>query len=281
MLGEIRLAQGDVTGAAAYFQQSLHVAKEYDIAGDAGLAIFGLAEVDFRTGLELAGLEVTRRRARGNPENLAQILQMYAQLLMAGGDYPAARACLDECLALWRALHIRWRTGGGAAQALLELGELALLQGDLASALTYCEEGLELYQQIGASGSVAQLHLLTGCALLARGDLDGAQAYMRRSLDIYTELGQPIWISMVFAALGRLAEAGGQTERAARLFGAASVPRALRMLAPADYLPYKRDIANAHDRYVGTKYAADWAEGERMSLEQAVEYAMHGLQATP
>jgi tetratricopeptide (TPR) repeat protein len=234
-----------------------------------------LAGVDLREALGLARQELARLRARGNIEDLTSVLHAYAEMLIAAGDYAEAKPCLDECLASWRQLNVDWRVGEGAALALLDLGLLALLQGNLADVQIYCAQSMELSRQAGDLAYVGWLHLLIGRALRQQGNLVSAWHNCRRSLDLYTELGAIRWISWTLVELGQLVEARGQLARVARIMGAASVTRDPFLgFMPTERLLYERGMAAARERYAGTEYAAAWAEGEHMTLEQAVAYAL-------
>ena len=76
--------------------------------------------------------------------------------------------------------------------------------------------------------------------------------------------------------LGALAGARGQPARAARLFGAAAALR--RRAGVARYAPeepaYARDVAAARAQVDAAAFAAAWAEGEALPLEQAVAAAL-------
>ena len=84
---------------------------------------------------------------------------------------------------------------------------------------------------------------------------------------------EPPW---TLEALGLVAAALGESERAARLWGAASAWReAINEPLP---LTYQRDYAASIDQArtkLGEKvYESAWSEGRAMSSEQAIEYAL-------
>ena len=70
----------------------------------------------------------------------------------------------------------------------------------------------------------------------------------------------------------------GDAGRAARLFGAAhalreSVGIPLRPIARPEY---ERDVAAVRTRLDEASWQAAWAEGQAMTLEQAIAYALEG-----
>ena len=73
--------------------------------------------------------------------------------------------------------------------------------------------------------------------------------------------------------------ARGQPERAARLFGAAEAAlEGLAMtLPPHNRTDYDRNVAAAQALTDQVTFAAAWAEGRMLSLEQAAAYALDEL----
>ena len=76
--------------------------------------------------------------------------------------------------------------------------------------------------------------------------------------------------------LAAAAEAHGQTERAARLFGAAEAWREVAgtPLSPVQRAGYEREVAAVRAQLDAARFAAAWAQGRAMSLEQAIAYAV-------
>jgi predicted ATPase len=283
-LGMALLMQGDGAGAATFFRRDLAFARENKLGDHIFLALNLLDLVDHRAALAQCEREVTQQRELANPEDLGQVLQVYAQSLLIECDYARARAVLDECLTLWRDLGVQYRFGRGTAQVLLDLGQVAALQGDVTAARTFCEQSLDLYRHIGDLHHTARLHLLLGHVLLRQGDPSGAAAAITRGLNLYRELGQPGGLAQALLALGALAEARGRALAAARLCAAAAaVPSRMLLsimplsLTPADFAVYERAVAAARSRFNDPSSAAAWEEGAEMSLDQAVDYAYKQL----
>ena len=82
--------------------------------------------------------------------------------------------------------------------------------------------------------------------------------------------------------LGGVAAARQQPERAARLFGAAIEDNTLiSVMEPAEQADTERCIAAARAQLDETVFAVAWAEGQAMTLEQAIAYALEGSQIDP
>src|SRR5262249_42674166 len=86
------------------------------------------------------------------------------------GEYPAARRCHEESLAIRRAC----RDQRGIAACLLNLGSTADCQGDTAAAQAFLEESLEVSRACGDVEGVALA--LGNLATLADGQGDYARA---------------------------------------------------------------------------------------------------------
>ena len=114
---------------------------------------------------------------------------------------------------------------------------------------------------------------------LAQGDLATATADFTESLRIFQEMGDPaiIWS---LAGLGSVAALGGQPERAAHLWGAVEALRRDQWQAryAASRATYERAVAAARAQVGADAFAAAWAAGRTMTLEQALAYA---LEQTP
>jgi tetratricopeptide (TPR) repeat protein len=273
LLGDVRLRQGDRAGAIRLYRQALQPVQEQEVS-DVTMLLDELAQADRRDALALCEQAVARWRTKDDAESLAAILQEYAQLLTRQGDYAQAEACLNECLALWRVLDVQGSIRGGIAPVLLNLGLVACLQGDYARAHGLCDQSLELYRQTGQPGPIAYLYLLVGYTMLAQGDLAGAQVAFTRALNLYHELGRRDNLAQTMAVMGALARARGQHERAAQLYSAAAAALPPPPNIDVDLVIYEREMAVAQSRYCTTESAHFWAEGTRMTLDQAIVYAL-------
>jgi hypothetical protein len=118
----------------------------------------------------------------------------------------------------------------------------------------------------------------------AQGDYEGARALYRESLGILRPAGEQRGIARVLEGLAGLAAAEDQAERAARLFGAAEALRAAigAPLPPGDRVRCHRGLALTRAALGEEAFAAAWAAGRAMSLNQATAYALEdGSDDTP
>ena len=96
------------------------------------------------------------------------------------------------------------------------------------------------------------------------------------SLLLRRKLGHQLALAQSLEDLATLAGREQQWERAVRLLGAAEAfCETLGARPPVAVIPeYERTVAEARAAMDGAAFAAAWAEGRAMSLEQAVEHAV-------
>jgi hypothetical protein len=187
-----------------------------------------------------------------------------------------ARSLAEESTALFRQFGDRV----GLAAALTVLGGLAHDQGDYARAEPVCQESLALHRELGYKrGQVSPL-LILGWVAYHRRDNALAASRFAEGLGFARELGMKREIAAALAALA--SASGGEdghspaTVRTARLLGAAEALRetigALPNAAPR--LEFHRTLAATRSQLDEAAFAAAWAEGRAMTLEQAIAYAL-------
>jgi non-specific serine/threonine protein kinase len=213
--------------------------------------------------------ERSRLRARGL--NAASNLAYYA------GDYVEAEALQQESLAIRRELDNR----RGAAQSL---DTLALLENDAASATSLLEESLVTKRELGDEWGIADTIHSLGEIATDTGHFSAARGRFEESLLRWQTLGDAWSIATVLESMASLAQALGQPERALKLAGAAAGQRAslgASASSPARRLKLQQAVEAAR-LSLGARASAAWAEGEAMSLEEAVLYAQSkGVETTP
>lgn len=279
-LGIVHVQLGARDVAAVHFMDCLRIGRELDN----GEAVFqgqsGLAWLDAEEAVCIGAIELTHWRTHKSDKITVCLLQAHTQALILVGDYVQAEQALNECLAIWHQLGVRSIAGLGSAQALLDLGQVAWLQGDLALAQSWFEQSLDEFNLVGDIERIARLHTFIGYTKLEQGEVQFVDRDFRFGLDLYRKLQQPAGIALSMVAFAALAEAKNQPERAARLCGAASVPYdrvALSMLWPSTTVIFDREIEAKRHQYAKSEWKAAWVEGEHMSQAQAIGYALSGL----
>ena len=247
----------------------------------AGHLAFHRGDVD--RALALYEAAVALAREQGDRRLLAAALSGLGQALGAAGGPPGrAAALLGESLALRRELGDE----RGAVGALYALGMLAHFQGEPARAVALVEEGLALARRLGLGAEHFAFGLIRlGFLAYLQGQPDRAEGLARQALALRrdraqavgTPTGLPTGLPVCLALLAGVASAQGRAGRAARLFGAAergaeSLHQQVVLRQYGD--DYDRAVATARARLGEDAFAAAWAAGRAMALEDAVAYAL-------
>ena len=182
-------------------------------------ALIGAANINTSLGryaLSLQQIEeaVAIRREIAEPLLLANALFNYGGELIRQGQFIAARAALEEALALELA------HGGTGIGIYGNLATAHFYLGEVETAEPYYAKDLELYRKGNQREWESEALCYLGRIALARADHSTAQQHFVHSLTLCCELAyQPGQLFAVFG-FAALADALGQHERAAWLFGA-------------------------------------------------------------
>jgi non-specific serine/threonine protein kinase len=237
LLGAAFLAalQGDLERGVAFAQQGAELAEE---SGDATLQARGHFTLSFTEGAaghhdvaaQHAEDALAAFRKLRDDTWLPFALNRLGIELYERGDWDAAGTYYDEALARWRALDNVWGIGTG----LVNLAMLARSQGDDERAAELFRESLTHSWERGDRDSWGLIEMLHG--------------------------------------LGGIAASSGQAEVAVHLFAAADVLRAEVGLRLQGYVwrQYERASEIAKKELGEEGFAAAWAVGRALSLEQAV-----------
>ena len=137
-------------------------------------------------------------------------------------------------------------------------------------------ECAQIRREFGFRTALAGTLIRLGQVLLQEGDAIQSKKLAEESLEIFRDLNIP---DMQVYCLNLLAGAAGidrQDARAARLFGAAEAATRILVVETDEFyhVTYDPIIAAARDRLGDTDFDKMWAEGQKLSLEQALELAL-------
>lgn len=210
-------------------------------------------------------------RELGDRGRIAYVLRELGQAAHAVNELDRASALLEESLALARELESRTLTYA----ALYVLGLVAQKRREYERARALYEESLSLAREQGDPRRVSQLLIDLGDLDLDQGRHAIARVHLRESLAVSRRAGLRVGFAPAFDLLARLDAMESRLDRALRLAGAAA---AAANALGANEQPYTRCRAEtepyleAARQALGAIAAAAWAEGEAMSLDQALAY---------
>ena len=212
--------------------------------------------------------------AQGDRRGAGRALHFLAHLKQARGDYAGATEMMERSVGLHRA------AGDAAdlANSVDCLGEIARSAGDNIGARVRTEEALTLYRNLGhVRGQAHALHNLAYIRL-HEGDATGARALFRESLTLAQRLRTVRDQVFAVAGLASASLADIEATRVTRLLGAAGAALATIevRLEPAEDTEFQHAVEAMRTRLGSAAFATAWAEGQAMSLEQAIEYALAG-----
>jgi predicted ATPase/class 3 adenylate cyclase len=263
--------------ARALFEESAALFREVGDAWGQALALHELGNVAENEGDDAAARplyeqSLTRFRELRDRWGVGLALMGLGRVVQKQGDSTTARAHLQESLALVREVGYPYLT----VNALSYLARVAHGHGDYGAAAAWSEESLALSREQGRKWPIAQALYNLGRAANAQGNDRQAAKRFREGLLLAQEVGPTTLLPLFLVGLAGVAGAQVRPERQARLLGAAETLRegGSARLEPLDQVEVDRYAAAARAALGEEAFAAAWAEGRQLTLEQAVAYAM-------
>ena len=161
-------------------------------------------------------------------------------------------------------------------EVMFSLGLVARTAGDEASARSWLDESLTVARAVGKPASVSWSLWGLGQLAGARGEYGHAAVAFRESLAHARAMGRPDFAIKNVEGLAMVAAGGGRPTRAARLLGAAAAARQARGIPrlPVEQAGYEALVRRVEAALGGPAFAAAWAAGAALTLEQAVAEAL-------
>lgn len=211
-------------------------------------------------------------------EALALVSVALARLAAQPPDVAGAEEVLETSLGLFREKNDNW----GQAMVLVSLGRTALLAQRVKAALNRFRESLALAEAVGdeLSETISLHHL--GVALVLEGDLDHARAALESGLAKSVQLGHDDGVAYGLEGLTAVAAAGGDSERAGMLAGAAEKLREETGMNNAPTFAFSQYwIAPILASEAAGTFEAARQSGRALTQTQAIGYALPARTPTP
>lgn len=236
------------------------------------LSLLLMHSLEYGRATSLCQEGLTLCRETGDREGRASLLGRLGQLAGHQGDYKRAKQFLEETVALYRELGDRAWTAWG----LGVLGNLAVAEGDFERAMGLHTESLSLFREDQSSGIHFALRNL-GFVLIARGCYQQAESLHVEGLKVLRDLGIRWGMYELLEGLASVASARRDFERAARILGATAAWRevlgdSLRVHVRSGI--NEQSVVAARSALGDATFAAIWADGRTLTLDQAVDYAV-------
>jgi predicted ATPase/DNA-binding SARP family transcriptional activator len=277
-IGILTSAQGDYRRGMARLEEALALFRTLPDTQATALTLNELGNAAFEQGdyqraTKLLDESLSLFRKLEDQWGIALLLSSMGVMAAKHGDYEHAATLASESLTLCRELG-----GTGPTITVLNtLSEIAIVQGDYQRATALLEESLAFDRardNPGRRGAWALRDL--GLVAQAQADHRRAAQHFVESLMIRRDLQDIAGIAQCLTSLAEVAEALEQPALAARLWGATEALRASSgaSLSLAERVRYERSVAAARAQIDEATFAAAWAAGRAMTLEQAVAYAL-------
>jgi predicted ATPase/DNA-binding SARP family transcriptional activator/DNA-binding CsgD family transcriptional regulator len=292
-MGWLAQLQGDSERAEAAYREMLKLSRELDDKGNIATALNSLgtlavARGDNERATLLLEENLSVLRELENERNTAAKLKRFYALNLLGilainheGDYARGMTLWEESLALAREAGDTHRVG----TTISNLGYAALVQGDHERATTLSDEALALAQELGSAGVeiVPEALVNLGIAALGLGDHERATASFGEALVTSKNMGRKPTVINALEGMASLAAALGEATRAARLWGAAEAAREVTDIAlpPGERALHEPHLAAARSLLGEAAWEEALAEGRKLTLEAAAEYALSREETDP
>jgi predicted ATPase/class 3 adenylate cyclase/DNA-binding CsgD family transcriptional regulator len=261
--------RSNLAAACSLLEEALALWRELDDKNGITWALYFLSlqvreQGEYAKARALCEECLTLHREMGNTGGIAYALyQLALILLMTQSDQGAVRGLLEESLALARELGDR----RNMIMCFSLLGEVSLQQGDMITARSFIEQSLGLSKEIGDLGLTADALTHLGIVNFVQGDYTAARALYEESMAF--PFGVHPWS---LEELASVVVAQGEPTWAAQLWGAAEALRESlgTPMPPVMRADYERSVAAARAQLGEQAFAAAWAEGRKMTLEQAL-----------
>ena len=226
---------------------------------------------------------LARERPKGPSAMLCLALHQLGRMYLNAGRYQQAEEVLDEALLLYPRLSLTLRDPLGRQWSLIDRGEVARLQGDAELAIACFDESIRLFNASPVPmGSKCPL-LFRGQVYCEQGNLGPALVDFRQCLRL--ALHDPNWsddnyVINCLAGIAEVARMRGNMNTAGMLYAKTVVMGSDWSAAGHGSQPhvmafYERLMATVPQHREETAFEAAWQEGERLSVDEAVQLALY------
>ncbi|MCA1645524.1 MAG: tetratricopeptide repeat protein [Chloroflexi bacterium] len=221
---------------------------------------------------ELLGESLLIARELDDRWTIALVLHHLGRVAYFDNDPARTRSLGEDSLAAAEEVGDLWLI----AWALHLLGLAAYIAADYPTARTYYSRSLEIRRELGYQEGIGILLMLLGVVAVRLGDLGRAYELYREGVVVAQDVHGPWGLRMPLAGFAHIAALQGEPRRAVRLGGAAATQTesSSTPLIPLFEALLAEGLEMARRALGEEAYAAAWAEGRLLSVEDAVAEAL-------
>jgi len=207
----------------------------------------------------------------GNMVGVAHVLSLIGQLSIWKGDYEFGRLRLEESLAIHESLGLK-----RFSQLWMNLGNLYFRLGYYQQACSFLEKSISISQKNGKITQSYWAFAHLGYVFLHQGELVKARENFIHTMQQFKVGGNIIGVVYSLEGLASLAVNQRQMVKATRIIGWTDATRQTIQdpRPPIEQADVDQDIATIIEMIGEEAYAAAYAIGQSMTMEQAIELSI-------
>ena len=276
--------RGDYAQATQLLEEALALYQQIDQHDGIARALHDLGNVardsgDGARASQLLGESLAVCQSEGYVERTTLVLCGMGDVPCIQGDFPRATALYWESLLSFEEEQHFSQT---KIYPLRNLGFMVLLQGADERVLALLQQAVAWWRDKGNQVGFGLLNHMLGVVLYSAGKAEEGLAILREALTLQVQLGQTYLVLEIIELLAGIALGQGHIVQAARLLAAATALRRAHNLPgyPAAR-SYSDHILAATRAQLGNEaFAAAWASGQALTLEQAIAETLAAPQRT-
>ena len=276
-IGFLARLSGDFERARAVGEEQLALRQEIGdkdgiAAVQAFLGVTILQQGDYQQARELFEASLAGFREVGNIYYVGHALSLLSDIAQEQNNYEQAEILLQEALTLAQ-------NAGNlpvTARVFNNLGKFAWAQGKYQLAEERFNEGINVCRKSHDQYEMAFALLGLGRVAQSRNDYTTARSFYSKGIVMAQEIGNDFIQTVCLSAYVILAIAQRKPDKAARLGGAMEkrIPSMRLEMSVAERAEYDSAVTATRAALGEEAFAAAWEEGKKMTLEEAVTYAL-------
>ncbi len=208
----------------------------------------------------------------GDHHSISSAFGTLGMIAQASGKLDEAEAAYTESYTHARMIE----HSGLTSHALILLGDLARMQGDVVRATTLLEGALAGVQASGMTWDIPMTLALLGQLARQQQNYALAKARYREALVLYRAFGSPTYIASCLEGYAATACAEGHYAQATRLCAQASALREQTQTAllPAEREAFEQVVATARAALDEPAFGREWNTGTTLTQDEAIDDAL-------
>jgi predicted ATPase/DNA-binding SARP family transcriptional activator len=231
-----------------------------------------IAQRDHQRGVALAEEGLRALREVGNIWEASWALMHLGLAALQQGDFKRAAELYTKSEKQFRQIGHE----GAVANLRMYRGVLACYQHDYERAAAFLEESLPALRDRGDRIAIARGLYGLGLVALHHMEFEQAREHFEEGITLAQRLGARHELIQCMEGLAAVLSQQGQFQRSCVLLGASERLRNTisTPLSTAEQADYERCLSTVRDNLEEAVFADRWAEGQEMTLEQIVQYAL-------